>query len=31
LICVELQYDEGGNGWWPVECIKPRIDAAEQP
>lgn len=21
-ISVELQYDEGGTGWWPVDCIK---------
>lgn len=21
-ITVELQYDEGGTGWWPVSCIK---------
>ena len=20
---VELQYDEGGTGWWPVSCIRP--------
>lgn len=20
---VELQYDEGGSGWWPVSAIKP--------
>lgn len=19
---VELQYDEGGSGWWPVSCIE---------
>lgn len=19
---VELQYDEGGSGWWPVDCIR---------
>lgn len=19
---VELQYDEGGTGWWPVSCIE---------
>jgi hypothetical protein len=25
-ICVELQYDEGSTGWWPVNCIKPRVD-----
>jgi hypothetical protein len=18
---VELQYDEGGSGWWPINCI----------
>lgn len=22
-IIVELQYDEGGSGWWPVSAIKP--------
>jgi hypothetical protein len=22
-ISVELQYDEGGSGWWPVSAIKP--------
>jgi hypothetical protein len=22
-IVVELQYDEGGTGWWPVSAIKP--------
>lgn len=20
---VELQYDEGGTGWWPITCIRP--------
>ena len=24
-IVVELQYDEGGTGWWPVDCIKPMV------
>lgn len=19
---IELEYDEGGNGWWPASCIK---------
>lgn len=23
---VELEYDEGGKGWWPVSCI--RADAS---
>lgn len=22
-IVVELQYDEGGSGWWPVTSIRP--------
>lgn len=22
-IIVELQYDEGGSGWWPASSIKP--------
>jgi len=22
-IIVELQYDEGGSGWWPLSAIKP--------
>jgi hypothetical protein len=22
---VELQYDEGGTGWWPVSCIEPEV------
>jgi hypothetical protein len=22
-ITVELEYDEGGSGWWPISCIKP--------
>lgn len=21
---IELQYDEGGTGWWPSSAIKPR-------
>ena len=21
-VVVELQYDEGGNGWWPVTSIR---------
>lgn len=24
---IELQYDEGSTGWWPVNCIKPRVDS----
>ena len=23
MTIVEIQYDEGGSGWWPVGCIKP--------
>ena len=30
-VCVELQYDEGGTGWWPIDCIKPRVDVAPEP
>lgn len=22
-IVVEIQYDEGGSGWWPTSAIKP--------
>jgi hypothetical protein len=22
-IIFEIQYDEGGSGWWPISCIKP--------
>lgn len=22
-VVVEIQYDEGGTGWWPVSAIKP--------
>lgn len=22
-VIVELQYDEGGSGWWPSSAIKP--------
>lgn len=21
-IVLELQYDEGGNGWWPSDCVE---------
>lgn len=21
---IEIQYDEGGSGWWPAECLKLR-------
>lgn len=24
-ISVELQYDEGGSGWWPIECIRLKV------
>jgi hypothetical protein len=27
-VSVELQYDEGGTGWWPISCIKP-IETSE--
>lgn len=20
---LELQYDEGGSGWWPATCVRP--------
>lgn len=26
MTSIELQYDEGGTGWWPENCIKPRVD-----
>lgn len=22
--CAELEYDEGGSGWWPLSAIKPK-------
>lgn len=22
--CAELEYDEGGSGWWPLTAIKPK-------
>ena len=24
---VELEYDKGGSGWWPVSSIKPQVCA----
>lgn len=32
-VCVELQYDEDPSktGWWPVNCIKPRVDPVSEP
>jgi hypothetical protein len=21
-VCYELQYEEGGTGWWPEQCLK---------
>ena len=31
ITCVELQYDEGSTGWWPVNCIKPRLEPEPAP
>lgn len=25
-VSYELQYDEGGSGWWPEDCIKPQSE-----
>ena len=25
---VEIAYDEGGTGWWPVDCLQP-LDEGE--
>jgi hypothetical protein len=22
-VSYELEYDEGGTGWWPEDCLKP--------
>ena len=22
--CAEIQYDEGGSGWWPLTALKPK-------
>lgn len=27
---VELEYDEGGYGWWPMRCIQ-KIESEPQP
>lgn len=26
LVSYEIQYDEGGSGWWPENCLNPRSD-----
>lgn len=26
-ISAELEYDEGGSGWWPLDCIKHKSES----
>lgn len=28
-VVLELQYDEGGTGWWPVESVRPLAPPSE--
>ena len=27
---ILIKYDEGGQGWWPLEMLKEKTDAPEQ-
>jgi len=26
MIYVEIAYDEGGTGWWPIECLEEIVE-----